>query len=46
MSTQYNDKQLLPPVTLSETERLAGFIHLWSEAKFNFAFWDRVPEID
>ncbi len=46
MSTQYNDKQLVPPVTLPETDRLAGFIHLWSEAKFNFAFWDRVPEVN
>jgi carboxyl-terminal processing protease len=46
MSTQYNDKQLVPDVALPETDRLAGFIHLWSEAKFNFVFWDRVPEVD
>jgi carboxyl-terminal processing protease len=46
MGTQYNDKQLVPRVDLPEADRLAGFIHLWSEAKFNFAFWDRVPEVN
>lgn len=33
-----------PP--MSEVDRIAGFVKLWSEAKFNFAFWDQVPEID
>jgi|GEM_PF-316443 len=46
MSTWYNDGKLKVAVPLPETERLAGFIHLWSEAKFNFAFWDRVPQVD
>lgn len=34
------------PIELSEAERLAGFIRLWSEAKFNFVFWERVPDVD
>ncbi len=46
MSVQYQDRQLIPAIELSETERLAGFIHLWSEAKFNFVFWERVPDVD
>jgi carboxyl-terminal processing protease len=32
--------------TLPETERLAGFVRLWSEVKFNFANFDMVPELD
>jgi C-terminal processing protease CtpA/Prc len=35
-----------PPRILPETERLAGFARLWSEVKYNFAFFDRVPEVD
>ena len=46
MSIQYQDRQLIPAIELPETERLAGFIHLWSEAKFNFVFWSRVPDVD
>jgi C-terminal processing protease CtpA/Prc len=46
MSIQYKDRRLIPASTISETERLAGFVQLWSEAKFNFAFWDRVPQVD
>lgn len=30
----------------SETERIAGFVRLWSEVKWNFAFFDRRPELD
>jgi carboxyl-terminal processing protease len=29
-----------------ETERIAGFVRLWSEVKWNFAFFDRRPELD
>ena len=46
MSIQYRDRQLIPAIELSEAERLAGFIRLWSEAKFNFVFWQRVPDVD
>lgn len=38
--------KVLPPVELSETERLAGFVKLWSEIKYNFAFLYRVPNLD
>jgi C-terminal processing protease CtpA/Prc len=31
---------------LPEAERLAGFARLWGEVKYNFAFFDRVPELD
>lgn len=30
----------------SETERIAGFVRLWSEVKYNFAFFDHVPGLD
>ncbi len=46
MSLQYGDRQLIPAIELPETERLAGFVQLWSEAKFNFVFWQRVPDVD
>jgi carboxyl-terminal processing protease len=32
--------------TISVEERVAGFMRLWSEVKYNFAFFDRVPELD
>jgi C-terminal processing protease CtpA/Prc len=31
---------------LTETERLAGFVRFWSEVKYNFAFFDQVPDLD
>lgn len=34
------------PRELSEVDRIAGFVRLWSEVKYNFAFFDQVPEID
>lgn len=34
------------PQPLPETERLAGFVTLWSEVKYNFAFFSNVPELD
>jgi carboxyl-terminal processing protease len=30
----------------SEAERIAGFVRLWSEVKYNFAFFDRLPHLD
>jgi carboxyl-terminal processing protease len=27
-------------------ERLTGFVRLWSEVKYNFAFFDRLPELN
>ncbi len=32
--------------TISLDERLAGFAQLWSEVKYNFAFFDQVPDLD
>ena len=31
---------------LPEDERIAGLSRLWSEAKYNFAFFDRLPALD
>ena len=45
-SKMYKDWRLIPPVEMSEAERIAGFARLWSEVKYNFAFFDQVPEID
>ena len=46
MARGRNDSRPFPPRKLSETDRLAGFARLWSEVKYNFAFFDRVPEVD
>ncbi len=42
----YKTRELIPPVPIPEAERIAGFARLWSEVKYNFAFFDQVPEID
>lgn len=34
------------PVALSADERIEGFVRLWSEIKNNFAFFDRLPDLD
>ena len=34
------------PDTIDIDERLEGFICLWSEVKYNFAFFDQVPDLD
>jgi carboxyl-terminal processing protease len=44
--TQYQDGQLVCPVELPEVQRLAGFARFWSEVKFNFPFFDKVPEVN
>ena len=31
---------------MSEAEKLAGLAKFWSEAKYNFAFFDQVPDLD
>jgi C-terminal processing protease CtpA/Prc len=45
-ATQFSNSLLTPVVQLSETERLAGFINLWSEVKYNFVFIDKRPGLD
>jgi len=45
-SKMYKDGRLIPVIEMSEAERIAGFARLWSEVKYNFAFFDQVPEID
>ncbi|MBO0328925.1 S41 family peptidase [[Muricauda] lutisoli] len=32
--------------SLTEDERLFGFINFWTEVKYNFAFFDQVPNLD
>jgi len=46
ISTMYQSRELMPAVPIPEAERIAGFARLWSEVKYNFAFFDHVPEID
>lgn len=31
---------------LTSTERLIGFIHFWTEVKYNFAFFGQVPDLN
>lgn len=31
---------------ISQNDRLSAFVRLWSEVKYNFAFFDQVPELD
>ena len=51
-SIQFHDYEALfgaqgkPVLQLDYQERLAGFVHLWSEVKYNFAFFDQVPDLD
>jgi carboxyl-terminal processing protease len=35
-----------PDKAISAEERVAGFVRLWSEVKCNFAFFERVPEVN
>ena len=39
MSTPYKEN-------ISEDEKIAGLTRFWAEAKFNFAWFDRVPDLD
>ena len=32
--------------SLTENERLFGFVNFWTEVKYNFAFFDQVPNLD
>lgn len=45
-SSRIKSTNLLPAVKIPEAERIAGFVRLWSEVKYNFAFFDKVPELD
>ncbi len=36
----------IPMPKLTANERVAAFARLWSEVKYNFAFFDQVPELD
>ncbi len=40
---KFRKRQELP---MDPHEKLVGFIRLWSEVKYNFAFFDQVPELD
>lgn len=47
-SRTWNSAAFVSPYTptLDENQRIAGLSRLWSEAKFNFANFDLVPELD
>jgi carboxyl-terminal processing protease len=34
------------PLRISQTDRVAGFVRFWSEAKQNFAFFERMPDLN
>ena len=34
------------PKPLTSTERMIGFIHFWTEVKYNFAFFSQVPDLN
>jgi C-terminal processing protease CtpA/Prc len=34
------------PKPLTSTERLIGFVNFWTEVKYNFAFFDQVPDLN
>jgi C-terminal processing protease CtpA/Prc len=44
----FNSSALKTPYqpTISEDERIAGLSKVWSEAKYNFAYFDHVPDLD
>jgi C-terminal processing protease CtpA/Prc len=44
----FNSSALKTPyqVNISEDEKVAGLSKLWSEAKYNFAYFDHVPDLD
>ena len=46
MAYRRKNSRPFPPRKLPEADRLAGFARLWSEVKYNFALFDRVPEVD
>ena len=37
---------LMPDVRLTSAQRTYGLMKFWSEAKYNFAFFDQLPELD
>ena len=44
----FNSNALQTPYApnISEAEKIAGLSKLWSEAKYNFVFFDQVPDLD
>jgi C-terminal processing protease CtpA/Prc len=52
ISLQVKDSEALwgsegaPTLQLTPHERIVGFVRLWSEVKYNFAFFDQVPDLD
>jgi C-terminal processing protease CtpA/Prc len=43
------EEQIFLPITdreLNQSERLIGFFKFWNEVKYNFAFFDHVPNLD
>ena len=44
----FNSEALKTPYqpNISEDEKVAGLSKLWSEAKYNFAYFDHIPDVD
>jgi C-terminal processing protease CtpA/Prc len=44
----FNSEALKTPyqVNISDDEKVAGLSKLWSEAKYNFAYFDHIPDVD
>lgn len=44
----FNSKALTTPYqpNISDAEKVAGLSKLWSEAKYNFAYFDHIPDVD
>ncbi len=46
LATLLRNWECFPIPRLTENERIAAFANLWSEVRYNFAFFDQVPELD
>lgn len=40
------DESWCLPMRISMTDRMTGFARFWSEAKYNFVFFDRMPDLN
>lgn len=42
----FDQSEKIEPTLISENDRIAAWTKLWSEVKYNFVFFDQVPELD
>ena len=40
------DESWCLPMRISMTDRMTGFVRFWSEAKYNFVFFERMPDLN